>query len=85
MIMSTILGTSTVPHETAAYARLNGLAAILKRWWATYLAWRIEQATITQLWSMSDRELKDIGLVRSDIVAAVRAKDWARERLFIRN
>jgi uncharacterized protein YjiS (DUF1127 family) len=50
------------------------MAAILKRPWEAYLTWRIEQAAITQLLSMSDRELKDIGLSRSQIPGAVRAE-----------
>jgi uncharacterized protein YjiS (DUF1127 family) len=49
------------------------LIVALKYWWATYLTSRLEQTVINQLCSMSDRELKDIGLDRSEIVAAVRA------------
>ncbi|MGA7454582.1 MAG: DUF1127 domain-containing protein [Rhodoplanes sp.] len=50
------------------------LSTTLKRWWAAYMTWRIEQAAIAQLWSMSDRQLKDIGLVRSEITGAVRGE-----------
>jgi uncharacterized protein YjiS (DUF1127 family) len=46
------------------------------------MTWRIEQAAIAQLWSMSDRELKDIGLSRSEITSAVRA-EAAHDRVFI--
>jgi uncharacterized protein YjiS (DUF1127 family) len=38
-----------------------------------YITWRTEQAAIAQLWSMTDRELKDIGLTRSQIRAKRRA------------
>jgi uncharacterized protein YjiS (DUF1127 family) len=37
-----------------------------------YLTWRLERAAIAQLWAMSDRELKDIGLSRSKIASAVK-------------
>jgi uncharacterized protein YjiS (DUF1127 family) len=54
----------------------NGLAimarATVNGWWTAYLAWRGERTAITQLKSMSDRELRDIGLARSQIAAAVR-------------
>ena len=52
--------------------RIGGLGASLKDWWIAYLTGRIERAAIAHLSSMSDRELKDIGLVRSDIRRAVR-------------
>jgi uncharacterized protein YjiS (DUF1127 family) len=39
-----------------------------------YIAWRIEQAAIAQLVSMSDRALKDIGLTRGQIPGAVRGE-----------
>jgi len=40
------------------------LIATLKRLRAAYLNWRIEQQSIAHLCSMSDAQLKDIGLVR---------------------
>jgi len=46
----------------------------MKRWWADYMTWRIEQAAIAHLWSMSDRELKDMGLTRSEVTNAVRGE-----------
>ena len=49
-----------------------GLAATLKRWWVAYMSWRTEHVAIAQLSSLSDRALKDIGLVRSEITGAVR-------------
>jgi uncharacterized protein YjiS (DUF1127 family) len=36
------------------------------------MTWRIERAAVDQLAAMSDRQLKDIGLTRSEIVAAAR-------------
>jgi uncharacterized protein YjiS (DUF1127 family) len=37
------------------------------------MTWRLEQAAIATLCSMSDRELRDIGLTRGDITRAVRS------------
>jgi len=44
-----------------------------------YINWRLEQVVINQLWSMSDRALKDIGLTRSEIATAVK-RDGTRDR-----
>jgi uncharacterized protein YjiS (DUF1127 family) len=57
---------------TAGQSWAGRLAVALKCWWTTYLTWRLEQAVIKQLGCMSERELKDIGLARSDLMAAVR-------------
>jgi uncharacterized protein YjiS (DUF1127 family) len=37
-----------------------------------YITWRMEQAAIAHLWSLSDRTLKDMGLTRSEIPRAVK-------------
>ena len=52
----------------------DGPLAALKRWWVACMARRIEAAAIARLSSMSDRELKDIGLVRSNILVAVKGR-----------
>ena len=65
----------------AGQSWVRELVATLERWWAAYMTWRIEQAAIAQLWSMNDRELKDIGLTRSEITSAVRG-EAARDRAF---
>jgi len=63
----------------AGVQRLSGpfwrgrLLEALQRQWVAYQDWRIRQQAITRLRSMSDAELKDIGLVRSQIEIAVRA------------
>jgi uncharacterized protein YjiS (DUF1127 family) len=62
----------TAAHESVTGGFLNTAARIIKRRWYAYVAWRIEEATIAFLKSMSDRELKDIGLSRSQIYFAVR-------------
>ena len=74
MIMSTVSSAPAAAQCTVGYSWSFGLAAILKRWWATYITWRIERVAIGQLWSMSDGELKDIGLTRSEIERAIRGE-----------
>jgi len=79
--MSTITGASAAARSATAYSRVLGLAAALKRWRAAYITWRTQQAAIAQLWSMSDRVLKDIGLTRYEISGAVKG-EVTRERVF---
>jgi uncharacterized protein YjiS (DUF1127 family) len=83
MVMSTISSAPTAPRGTAGYPWVIGLAATLKRWSVAYIAWRIEAAAIAQLSSMSDRELKDMGLTRSGIAVAVKG-GALRDRAFTR-
>jgi uncharacterized protein YjiS (DUF1127 family) len=77
-IMSTI-SSAAVRRGNAASGLLAVAGAAIKRWWGAYIAWRVEQAAIAQLESMSDRDLKDIGLTRSEITGAVRG-EAARDR-----
>ena len=72
IIMTTISSGLTARQGIAGQSWGRELVVICKRWLATYTAWRIEQEAISQLWSMSDRELKDIGLTRSEIPGAVK-------------
>jgi len=72
MIMSTTFGTAASAQELGPSAWTRGILATAKRAWVTYMTWRIERAAINQLSAMSDRQLKDIGLTRSEIVAAAR-------------
>jgi uncharacterized protein YjiS (DUF1127 family) len=78
MIMIAISSAPAAAQGTAWHTAwrswASGLAATLNRWSVAYITWRIEQAAIALLWSMSDRELKDIGLTRSEITAAVRGE-----------
>jgi hypothetical protein len=41
---------------------------------AAFITWRVQQAAIAYLSAMSDRELHDIGLARSEIEPAVMGK-----------
>jgi uncharacterized protein YjiS (DUF1127 family) len=72
MIMSMISSAPSAAQGVTGRSWADGLAATTKRWWATYMTWRIEQAAIAQLWSMNDRELKDLGLSRSEITSAAK-------------
>jgi uncharacterized protein YjiS (DUF1127 family) len=71
IIMSTI---PLVARQSSTDGQASGLAATLKRSWLAYIRWRIEQAGIAELRSMSDLELKDIGLTRTEITSAVRSE-----------
>ena len=81
--MSTISSAPVTARGTAGHSVMqpwsSGLAATLKHWWAAYATRRAEQAAMTLLWSMSDRELKDMGLTRSSIAGAVKG-DLGRDR-----
>ena len=81
--MNTISNVRAMAPSLAGPSSRGGLLAALKRWWVDYMTWRIQQAAMLTLGSMSDRELKDIGLTRSDIAWAVR-DGTARSRAFIR-
>jgi uncharacterized protein YjiS (DUF1127 family) len=78
--MSTISSAPTATRGISEQSWTSRLTAALKRWWMAYITWRIEQAAIAQLWAMSDRELKDIGLTRSEVTRAVRLE--VRDRRF---
>jgi uncharacterized protein YjiS (DUF1127 family) len=78
MIMSTIFGTAALTRGAALPARGNGILGAAKRAWVAYMAWRVERMAIDQLRAMSDRQLKDIGLTRSEIAAAARGTILSR-------
>ena len=82
--MSTISSAPAAAQGTAGHSWASGLAATLKRWWVAYITWRLEQAAIAVLYSMSDRELRDIGLTRCDIPRAV-TSEMAGDRAFRRH
>jgi len=71
--MSTTLCTP-IPEEGRARSRGRTPVNTLKKWWMAYLTWRIERVAILQLVAMSDRQLEDIGLTRSQIERAVRGE-----------
>lgn len=69
MSMNTIAETTERADNSSALARA---AAALKWLGAAYVNWRLEQAALASLSAMSERELADIGLTRSDVAHAVR-------------
>ena len=70
--MSTISNAPAAAQGRAGHPWTGRPAAALKRWWAAFMTWRLERAAIIQLSSLSDRQLRDIGLDRSEIMGAVR-------------
>jgi uncharacterized protein YjiS (DUF1127 family) len=80
--MTTISNAPAAAQGTTGHPWTGRLAGALKRWWVAYITWRLEQVVIDQLWPMSDRYLKDIGLTRSEITIAVKG-DATRNRYAI--
>ena len=70
--MSTLSSLHARAPIVAGWSWTSDLTARAKRLWIAYVTWRIEQAAINQLCAMSDRELKDIGICRTDIARAAR-------------
>ncbi|MGA7253056.1 MAG: DUF1127 domain-containing protein [Pseudolabrys sp.] len=79
--MSAIFSATAATRGITGRSCVNGTAATLNRWWAAYVTWRLERAAINTLSSLNDRELKDMGLDRSEIMGAVKGR-VARERVF---
>ena len=80
--MRTTFGTPAVAGGRSR-PRRSALIAALRTWWTAYLTRRNEREAILQLHAMSDRELRDIGLTRSQIEGAVRGQ--LDQRLFRRH
>lgn len=70
----------STPREAVAGGLLTMAVAAVRRWWGAYIAWRVQEAAIAHLKSMSDRDLRDIGLSRSQIDASVRGRIDTFER-----
>jgi uncharacterized protein YjiS (DUF1127 family) len=84
IIMSTIFCPPATIRVAAGQSHSARLCAALRRMGVAYINWRLEEAVINQLWSMNDRDLKDIGLTRSEITSAVKG-DLTRDRTFRRD
>ena len=78
--IETILSASARLHGRATQSVSRSVVRVLQRWWAAYTAWRLDRRAIADLLSMSDRDLRDIGINRCEILRAVRG-DTARERV----
>jgi uncharacterized protein YjiS (DUF1127 family) len=70
--MRTVSSAHAAPQGLARQYWAKGVIGLLRRWLVAYQKWKTEQAAIARLQSMSDRELKDIGVTRSAIRGAVR-------------
>ena len=83
--MSTI--SSKAVHRGNADGIFQTFAGTLKRWWVAYITRRMEHIAIAQLKEMSDRELEDIGLTRSEIARTVMGTERSRTHplLLLRN
>jgi uncharacterized protein YjiS (DUF1127 family) len=79
IIMEAILSASALLDGRAAQSVGQSVVRTFKRWRAAYTAWHRERRAVAQLLSMSDRDLRDIGISRCEILRAVRG-DTARER-----
>jgi uncharacterized protein YjiS (DUF1127 family) len=81
IIVSTISRAPAAAQTAATLSWTVLLRAKFTLWWTAYSTWRIEQAAMQQLERMSDRDLRDMGLTRSDITHAV-THGAARDRAF---
>jgi uncharacterized protein YjiS (DUF1127 family) len=70
--VQTIPGASLARGAVALRPWFRELCGALKRWQSAFKAWSRERAAINALGALSDRQLKDIGLDRSEITRAVR-------------
>jgi uncharacterized protein YjiS (DUF1127 family) len=50
------------------------IGRVLQGWWLAYMEWRLKRLATGLLHRMSDRELKDLGLTRSQIELAARGR-----------
>jgi uncharacterized protein YjiS (DUF1127 family) len=81
MAMSKVLSASGGIHAITRPARPPWLVPALKGWWAAYRRRRSERLAVERLRGMSERELKDIGIVRPQIEFAVRHGDERYRRV----
>lgn len=62
------------PADSGFPGRNNGLAGWLARRFDAFRAWRRDRQAALELAMMSDRELRDIGLTRSDMYRVFRTE-----------
>jgi uncharacterized protein YjiS (DUF1127 family) len=70
--VQTISSASPTRQAMTKQSWVSKRIAALKRWQSAIRSWRLERAAIHALNSLSDRQLKDIGLHRSETIRAVR-------------
>ena len=73
--MSSIYSAPAAPRMAG---RQYSVLATLRQWGVIYMGWRVERAAIAHLRAMNDRELRDIGLLRSQITQVTPDVTWAR-------
>jgi uncharacterized protein YjiS (DUF1127 family) len=72
--METIMsGLPRAPQQRSLGTVASRIGRTLQRWWIAYMDWRLQRLALDRLGRLSDRQLSDIGLSRSQIEAAVRA------------
>ena len=74
---------STAQRREAGSGVLAALGAAIRHLCVVYITWRLESAIIF-LQSMSDEELSDIGLSRSDLTSAVEGHRGTHARCDLR-
>ena len=72
------MSTSPLIAVQGTDGRAYRLAATLKRWQQAHNKQCIERAAIAELCSMSDLQLKDIGLTRTEITSAASRRSFRR-------
>jgi len=70
-----LISHSAMPRQAHLGNTFRTVGNTARSWWITYANWRLERLAIRRLRSLSDRELKDIGIPRSSIEALVRGRD----------
>jgi uncharacterized protein YjiS (DUF1127 family) len=60
--------------RNAGGAPLGRIGRALQGWWLAYMEWRLKRLATGLLHRMSDRDLKDLGLTRSQIELAARGR-----------
>ena len=71
IVVEAILSASALLHVGAAESVGRSVVGAFKRWRAAYTAWHRERRAMAELLSMSDRDLRDIGIDRCEILRAV--------------
>ena len=79
-ILSNITDTTPVAVQTSTRLLARGIVRVVNNFVAAIIAQREHQANLTILRTLSDRELRDMGLARSQLVGglAEAAKERAR-------